>query len=177
MDDYITTQPSSFRSTQSNYMCKKELEANEYLNFVQSDDQFIQLPQLESPSLQSIKRPISSIYENNQEDNQIKRRNINNNNNNSNDYGTDVNKVRDWRALDNFVASQLSQEEEIQCLGERFSSTFEENHDSDLNFMFSQGSREEDGGGEGGKGAKSNGFMSSTSSDHFDIGVCIFDNL
>nr|GEY93693.1 NAC domain-containing protein 37-like [Tanacetum cinerariifolium] len=55
-----------------------------------------------------------------------------------------LSKKRDWRALDKFVASQLSHEEEIQCI-EGFSSSLEENHNSDLNFMLMQRGIEEGG--------------------------------
>ncbi|KAK9062057.1 hypothetical protein SSX86_019242 [Deinandra increscens subsp. villosa] len=157
MDNYTTIQPSNIHLTES-IMCKQELEASQNLNFVQCDE-FIQLPHLESPPLQSLKRPAtSSMYEHDiQEDNNlIKKRN--------------TNEVRDWRDLDKFVASQLSQEEEIRCVGEGFSTNFEENIDSaSLNHMFYQGG----GGGE----RKMNGLLSSTSSDHFDVGICIFDKL
>ncbi|KAJ0468514.1 putative transcription factor NAM family [Helianthus annuus] len=167
MDDYTTIQPSSLPLT-STFMCKQELEASENLNFVHCD-QFIQLPQLESPSLQSIKRPISSMYGHDQEDVQIRKRNINNIKNND--------EVRDWRDLDKFVASQLSQEEEIQCVGEGFSGNFQENidHSAGLSHMFYQGGPEEYGGCDG--SGKLNGLLSSTSSDHFDVGICIFDKL
>ncbi|XP_024958993.1 NAC domain-containing protein 37-like [Cynara cardunculus var. scolymus] len=170
IDDYITTPlSSSFLSTQSFMMCKQELEAAENLNFVQYDhDQSKQLPHLESPSLQSIKRPIiSSISEQDQEYiNQIGGRNARYNNN-------EMNKVRDWRDLDKFVASQLSQDPEIKCMGEGVSMSFAENHDSDLSYMFLQcGSEEDDDGG-----GKLTGFLTSTRSDHFDIESYIYDNL
>ncbi|KAK1410468.1 hypothetical protein QVD17_37005 [Tagetes erecta] len=144
MDDYTTIPPSNLHMTQS-FMCKQELEAAESSNFVHCD-QFIQLPQLESPPLQSSKRPISAImYKHDQENNQISKRNYSNNISKSNE-------VRDWRDLDKFVASQLSQEEE---------------NINGLNHMFYQG---DDGGG------YVNGLLSSTSSDHFDVGICIFDD-
>ncbi|XP_076955441.1 NAC domain-containing protein 37-like [Bidens hawaiensis] len=166
MEDYNTTvQPSNTRLTES-FMCKQELEAAENSNFVHRD-QFIQLPQLESPSIQSIKRPLSSMYGHNQEDNQIRKRNTNN-------IIKSNEEVRDWRDLDKFVASQLSQEEETRtCVGDQgFSANFEENmHDNSggLSHMFYQGGCDRD--------EKLNGFMSSTSSDHFDVGICIFDDL
>ncbi|MFS8010417.1 putative transcription factor NAM family [Helianthus anomalus] len=167
MDDYTTIQPSNLPLT-STFMCKQELEASENLNFVHCD-QFIQLPQLESPSLQSIKRPISSMYGHDQEDVQIRKRNTNNIKNND--------EVRDWRDLDKFVASQLSQEEEIRCVGEGFPANLEENidHSAGLSHMFYQGGREEYGGCD--DSGKLNGLLGSTSSDHFDVGICIFDKL
>nr|BAE20090.1 NAC-domain protein Ze567 [Zinnia elegans] len=170
MDDYTTIQPSNIPLT-SSFMCKQELEASENLNFIHCD-QFIQLPHLESPSLQSIKRPISSIlYEHDQqEDDQITKRITNN--------VRSKDEVRDWRDLDKFVASQLSQEEEIRCVEEGFSTNFQENidHSTSLSHMFNyQDGIEEYSGCD--KGGKLNGFLSSTSSDHFDVGICIFDKL
>ncbi|KAI3794270.1 hypothetical protein L1987_36899 [Smallanthus sonchifolius] len=164
MDDYTTIQPSNMRLTES-FMCKQELEAAENLNNFVHCDQFIQLPQLESAPLQSTKRPISSMYKHGQEDDQIRKRNSNNIKSN------DVNEVRDWRDLDKFVASQLSQDEEVRCVGELgFSTNFEENIDSGgLDHMFYQG-----GNSGGGREGKLNGL---TSSDHFDVGICIFDRL
>ncbi|CAH1439635.1 unnamed protein product [Lactuca virosa] len=171
MDNCITNQPSNFLLTQS-FMCKQELEAAENLNFGHCD-QFMELPQLEIPSILSMKRPISLISEHNQEDDQNIGRNTNNNDNN------DTNEVRDWRDLDKFVASQLSQEENIRCVGEGFSASLEGNNGSDLNFSFLQGDTEDGGGGGSGGGIrrKLNGLLGSTSSDHFDIGICIFDKL
>lgn len=162
--DYITSQPSSSRFSQS-FMCKQESEAAESLNFVHCD-QFVQLPQLESPSLPSIKRPSSislvSSYENNdQEDDLSRRRNINNNNGNSNK--NNANKVTDWRALDKFVASQLSQEDRYG-LGDGLSSVFKGKDNSDLAYMFMEGGREEE-----------EDVLTSTNQDHCDIGICIFD--
>ncbi|GFY87993.1 vascular related NAC-domain protein 1 [Actinidia rufa] len=97
--EYISRQPQNFLA--NSFLCKQEIEA-ENLNFFHSD-QFVELPQLESPSMPQIKRPSSSISlisENNEEDEQI--RGLNNNQ-----------KVTDWRALDKFVASQLSQEDKF----------------------------------------------------------------
>ncbi|KAI3722851.1 hypothetical protein L2E82_33993 [Cichorium intybus] len=173
MDDCITTQPSNFLPTQS-FMCKQELEAAEKLNHVHCD-QFMEFLHLEIPSLLSTKRPISLTSEHNQEDDQVTGRNNNNNNNFSNN---DTNEMKDWRDLDKFVASQLSQEENIICVGESFSSRFDGDQGSDLNFMFLQGGTR-NGGGDDSRGGigKLNGLLGSTSSDNFDIGICIFDKL
>ncbi|KAI3665396.1 hypothetical protein L6452_44020 [Arctium lappa] len=178
--DYITNQPPSSLFSQS-FMCKQEFEAAENLNFVHCD-QFVQLPQLESPSLPSIKRPASislvskSSENNDQEDDLVGSggiRNINNNNNKKNKGN--ANKVTDWRALDKFVASQLSQEDRYG-VEEGLSSSFEGKEHSDLTYMFMEGGREEDGGGGGGSsGGKLNGFLSSINQDHCDVGICIFD--
>ncbi|KAI3712841.1 hypothetical protein L1987_71408 [Smallanthus sonchifolius] len=148
--DYITSQPSGSIISQS-FLCKQELEATENLNFVHFD-QFVQLPELESPSLPSIKMPssISLVSSSDQED--------------------DItNKVTDWRTLDKFVASQLSQEDQFG-VGEGLSSRFEGNENPDLSYMFIEGGKGEEKGG-----GKMNGFLSSTNQEHCDIGMCIFD--
>ncbi|MBA0590398.1 hypothetical protein Gorai_019104, partial [Gossypium raimondii] len=103
--DYLSRQPQNLLPP--SYLCKQETEA-ENLNFVHSD-QFVQLPQLESPSLPLIKKPtsISLVPENNinnntnhkEEEDHLLKIMCNNNNNE---------KVTDWRTLDKFVASQLS---------------------------------------------------------------------
>nr|UBT01661.1 NAC transcription factor 57 [Litchi chinensis] len=113
-------QPQGFLS--QNLLCKQEIEADN-LSFMQSD-QYLQLPQLESPSLPLLKRPISSISltsENNEElveDHQQQNRKT------SNNTATTTTKkaVTDWRALDKFVASQLSQEEGDSSFGGHSSS-------------------------------------------------------
>ncbi|XP_059643802.1 NAC domain-containing protein 37-like [Cornus florida] len=152
--DYVTRQPQNFLA--QSYMCKQEIEADN-LNFMHSSDQFIQLPQLESPSLPLIKRPSSSISllsENNEEEEQIIR-GCNNSSTNK--------KVTDWRALDKFVASQLSQEDRYEDEGV---SSFGMHNDSDTApLLFLQSGREE--------GIKLNGFLSS--SPDRDIGICIFN--
>lgn len=142
--DYISRQPQNFLAHNS-FMCKQEAEA-ENLNYLQSD-QFVQLPQLESPSLPLLKRPPSSISllsENNNEEDDQHIRGCNN-----------KDKVTDWRALDKFVASQLSQEERYEC----------DNHNSDLALLLMQNSRDEE--------SKLNAFLSSSSD--CDIGICVFE--
>lgn len=106
-------------------MCKQEIEA-ENLSFLQAADQYLQLPQLESPSLPILKRPssISLTSENSAEEEQNRVNNINNNCNNANK------KVTDWRALDKFVASQLSQED--RCEGESSFGAHDDNSDMAL---------------------------------------------
>lgn len=147
--DFITRQPQNFLA--QNFLCKQEIEADN-LSFMQSE-QFVQLPQLESPSLPLIKRPssISPISDNNEEEEQINR-GYNNNN-----------KVTDWRALDKFVASQLSQEDRFEGDGE---SSFGQHHDSDMSLLLLQSSRDDEGN-------KLNGFLNSSSD--CDIGICIFE--
>ncbi|XP_061345654.1 NAC domain-containing protein 37-like [Gastrolobium bilobum] len=146
--DILSRQPQSFLA--QSFMCKQEIEADN-MSFM-NQDQFVQLPQLESPSLPLLKRPntVSLIPDNNEDDNQNK---LSNNN---------TEKVTDWRALDKFVASQLSQEDmhETNAL-----SSFETNTSSDMALFLLQSSRDE--------GNKLSPFLS-TSSD-CDIGICVFE--
>ncbi|KAL5752526.1 hypothetical protein ACOSQ2_023033 [Xanthoceras sorbifolium] len=107
--EYMSRQPQGFLA--QNLLCKQETEADN-LSFMQSD-QYLQLPQLESPSLPLLKRPISSISltsENNNEELLVEdQQQQQNGGRNSNK------KVTDWRALDKFVASQLSQDPDRSC--------------------------------------------------------------
>ncbi|XP_012065502.1 NAC domain-containing protein 37 isoform X2 [Jatropha curcas] len=159
--DYISRQPQNFLA--QNFLCKQEIEADN-LSFMHSDS-FVQLPQLESPSLPLIKRPssVSLITENNNN------RNNNNNTNNEEEDRTRECKnktVTDWRALDKFVASQLSQEDRYD--GDNVVSSFGEgNGDFDTSLLLLQSSSGRD------EGNKFNGFLSSSSD--CDIGICIFE--
>ncbi|XP_004512121.1 NAC domain-containing protein 37 [Cicer arietinum] len=174
--DLISRQPQSFLA-QSFNMCKQEIEAennnnNNSLISCMHADQFIQLPQLESPSLPLVKRPsiVSLVSENNDDNNDddqkrllllsnnnvttITTTNNNNNNNNNNNQVT-----TDWRALDKFVASQLSHEDEGVL------SSFGTNillPNSDMALMLMQGSRDE-----------GNKFLNASSD--CDIGICVFE--
>ncbi|KAM1062655.1 hypothetical protein ACFX1T_026921 [Malus domestica] len=153
----ISRQPQSFLS--QNFMCKQETEADS-LNFLHSDP-FVQLPQLESPSLPLIKRPSSTslISENNIEiEDQQSIRGCN-----------DAKKVTDWRALDKFVASQLSQEERYEGDG---GASFGANDESDMALLLLQSSSARDEDDQ--LGNKLNGFLNSTTD--CDIGICIFEN-
>ncbi|GAV75885.1 NAM domain-containing protein [Cephalotus follicularis] len=136
--DFISRQPQ-------NLMCKQEIEADN-LNYMHSD-QFVQLPQLESPSMPFIKGPssLSLVSENNEE----------------NEQSRATRKVTDWRDLDKFVASQLSQEDRYQE-GE---SSFGAESNSDLALLLLQSGKEE--------GNKFNEFLNSSSD--CDIGICIFE--
>ncbi|XP_057970612.1 NAC domain-containing protein 37 [Malania oleifera] len=174
--DYISRPPSQ-NFLANSFLCKQEIEADN-INYVQSDH-FVQLPQLESPSLPLIKRPSSSvslISENNNNEEVVEQ--INNNNNNNNNRGgclmnNNSEKVTDWRALDKFVASQLSQDQERCDQRDNningVSSSFGVHHSSDMAdmLMLLQSSR-----GEG--SSRLNGFLSASSSD-CDFGICIFD--
>ncbi|RVX16616.1 NAC domain-containing protein 37 [Vitis vinifera] len=106
---------------------------------------------LESPSLPLMKRPssVSLISENNEEEDQT--RGCNN-----------AEKVTDWRALDKFVASQLSQEDRYEGDGV---SSFGAHHNSDMALLLLQSSRDE--------ANKLNGFLNSSSD--CDIGICVFE--
>ncbi|KAH7519945.1 hypothetical protein FEM48_Zijuj08G0091200 [Ziziphus jujuba var. spinosa] len=170
--DYISRQPQNILP--QNFLCKQEIEADN-LSFMQSDS-FVQLPQLESPSLPLIKRPSNSsmslISENNEDQDEQNRspaggrgcKNNNNNNTNNNEK-----KVTDWRALDKFVASQLSQDQErFEGDGE---SSFGPHRDSDLALLLLQTS-----GGTGSvrdEGNKLSGFLNPSSD--CDFGICIFE--
>lgn len=172
--EYITRQPPPPNFMAQNLLCKQEMELaeNNNLNFSYSNsDQFVQLPQLESPTLPLIKRPISSmslVSENsNQEDDE---QTINKRCSTIN--STSQNVTGDWRALDKFVASQLShdnheQESRYEADHGLLSSFEEEAHNySDLGMLLLLSERTE--------GPKLNEILSS-SSDDFDTGVCIFD--
>ncbi|MCD9643266.1 hypothetical protein HAX54_030586 [Datura stramonium] len=148
--------PQNFMS--QNSLCKQEIEAdtNNKLIFLHSD-KFFQLPQLESPIMPIMKRPISSVSvlvsENNDE--QItKRCKINKNVND---------RVTDWRALDKFVASQLSHDD----IHDDGVSNYEPHNGSDLGMLLLQSGREE--------GPKLDDLLSS--SCNRDTGICIFDKL
>ena len=86
--ELISRQSQSFVA--QNFMCKQELEADNLSCMLQ--DPFVQLPQLESPSLPLVKRPSTvSLVSDNNEDEDIQNRLLSNNNN--------TKKVTtDWRA-------------------------------------------------------------------------------
>ena len=153
--DYISRQPQNFLP--QNLFCKQETEADN-LNFFHSDH-FVQLPQLESPSLPLIKRPnsISLISENTNYEEEEQNRIICNN----------TKKVTDWRALDKFVASQLSQEDRYDSEGVSSFDTNNNNHNSsDMELLLLHRSSREEGN-------KFSEFLNSSSD--CDIGICIID--
>ncbi|KAI4314773.1 hypothetical protein L6164_027649 [Bauhinia variegata] len=146
--DFITRQPQSFLP--QNLLCKHEIEMDN-TSFMHSD-QFVKLPQLQSPSLPLIKKPssVSLISDNNQENEQ-------------NRLSNTSKKVTDWRALDKFVASQLSHEVRHELDGVP---NFESHNSSDMAaLLLLQNSREEV--------SKLSPFLN-TSSD-CDIGICVFE--
>lgn len=147
--EYIPRQPPIGNFMSQNLLCKQEIEANNNssFNFLHSD-QFVQLPQLESPSLPLMKRP-SSMSLISEDDQQITKRSKIDKNVND--------RVTDWRALDKFVAYQLSHDDGV--------SSYEPHNGSDLGMLLLQNGREE--------GPKLDDLLSSTSNR--DIGICIFD--
>ncbi|GAB4847510.1 hypothetical protein Ancab_026569 [Ancistrocladus abbreviatus] len=165
-DHYVQKhQPQSFLPP--NRQCKQELESDA-ANFIHTDH-FVQLPQLESPSLPLLKSPLTSISD------LISDQSNNNNNTDYHQEDQDQNKgqekVTDWRALDKFVASQLmSQDNESDRQG--VSAGFGGDDDSynsemaALLLLQSEGSRDEDN--------KLSGLLMSSNTDS-DIGICIFD--
>ncbi|TKY70462.1 NAC domain-containing protein 37 [Spatholobus suberectus] len=147
--DLISRQSQSFLA--QNFMCKQEIEADNLSCMHQ--DPFVQLPQLESPSLPLVKRPSTvSLVSDNNEDEDIQNRLSNNN----------TKKVTDWRALDKFVASQLSQEDRHDTNG---LSSFEPHDNHDMALLLLQSSRDE--------GNKLSPFL--TTSSDCDIGICVFE--
>ncbi|KAG8383754.1 hypothetical protein BUALT_Bualt04G0046700 [Buddleja alternifolia] len=150
--DYITRQPSNLTT-----MCKQETEP---AVVEQSTDQFVQLPQLESPSLPPIKRPAAaSILShatgmiNNDYDNDKCIRGSKSNGKNK--------VTTDWRDLDKFVASQLSHGDGYQ--GNDVGSSFDSEY-SDLGFLLLQNVREEEGPN-----------LNELSTSDADIGISIFN--
>ncbi|GMH14905.1 hypothetical protein Nepgr_016746 [Nepenthes gracilis] len=154
-----------------NFPCKQEIESDA-LNFLRSD-RFVQLPQLESPSPPLLKRSTNSISLMSDHSN-------NDNNNNDDDQEDDqdqnnkgcMEKVTDWRALDKFVASQLSQDvngsgdgihQAVSGFGEK-----EEDNKSEMETPLLQSGRDDEE-----ENNKSNWFLMSDS----DIGICIFERL
>ncbi|KAE8701271.1 NAC domain-containing protein 76 [Hibiscus syriacus] len=158
--------PMEYMSRQSQSvlpLCKQETrEADNLNNFVYSD-QFIELPQLESPSLPLMNKPssISLVSQNNninyEEEEDDQKRMFNN-----------TKKVTDWRALDKFVASQLSHEDRYNNQQGASISSFDANNcsNSDMASLWLQSSRKE--------GNTLRELLSSSSSDR-DIGICIFE--
>ncbi|XP_038978223.1 NAC domain-containing protein 37-like isoform X2 [Phoenix dactylifera] len=141
--EYLQRQPESL-------LCKQETELDP-LNLLHSN-QFLQLPQLESPSLPLPKPPsLLSVAAENEDEEPTRGCNA-------------IEKVTDWRALDKFVASQLSQEDGFSA--ERVVSDFGVDDDSDMALLLLQSGREEVG--------KLNGFLSSGGPD-CDVGICVFE--
>ncbi|PRQ47439.1 putative transcription factor NAM family [Rosa chinensis] len=173
--DFISRHPQreaqSFLAAQS-FLCKQEItaEADNLNSTFMPSDHFVQLPQLESPSLPLIKRPNSSMSlisssENNVEDDVelINNRGCSSNIINANKAAA----VTDWRDLDKFVASQLSQEDKYNELGDHGEYSSFGVHDHDDSDMAALLLLQRDDGN------KLNGFLSSSSD--CDLGICIFE--
>ncbi|KAL5557585.1 hypothetical protein UlMin_039821 [Ulmus minor] len=158
--EYMSRQQPNFLA--QNFLCKQEIEGDSLSTLIHQPEHFVQLPQLESPSLSLIKRPspmslASEINNNIEEDDRNKRCN--------NNVSSGKKVVTDWRALDKFVASQLSQEDRYEGDGE---SSFGLPQDPDMEaLLMLQGSSSRDDGN------KFNGFLNSSSD--CDIGICIFE--
>lgn len=165
----------------NNIICKQEMEQAENVKFIQYNDPFVQLPQLESPSLPLMKRSssISLVSEcNEEEDPPIKRRyNNNNNNNNINS------KVTDWRALDKFVASQLSQGDAFEGEGDSSFGVQNNNNNNNNNVIINNNNNNHINSADMAILLMQNrgedeenlykGFLSSNSES--DFGICIFE--
>lgn len=140
------------------FLCKQEIEADN-LNLFQHSEKFLQpLPQLESPSLPLLKRPtMVSIGSVEKEDEEQTAGGCNSSSN--------TEKVTDWRALDKFVASQLSQGERCDE-GER-GSNLVVHQKMDMSLLLPQSRSREEGD------MISIGCLSS--GPDCDIGICIFE--
>ncbi|XP_004509344.1 NAC domain-containing protein 37 [Cicer arietinum] len=142
--DLIIRQPQ--RISAQNFLYKQEIEpeANNLAFMMHSDQLLVPLPQLESPSLQSKRQNSMSI--------------ISENNNNDDSLYSKIKskeKVTDWRDLDKFVASQLSQEDRCH-----------DHTSSDMALLLLQSSRNEE----------ENKFSSFfTTSPDCDFGICVFE--
>ncbi|XP_038982599.1 NAC domain-containing protein 37-like isoform X2 [Phoenix dactylifera] len=142
--EYLQMQPKTL-------LCKQETERDR-LNLLHSK-QLFQLPQLESPPLPLVKQPspLSTAMENEDEE-QTRGCNA-------------IEKVTDWRALDKFVASQLSQEDRFSA--QQVVSDFGVDSDpEDIALLLLQSGREEVG--------KMNGLLTSGGPE-CDIGICVFE--
>ncbi|CAL0314470.1 unnamed protein product [Lupinus luteus] len=124
-------------------LCKQEIEAAENMScmYLHHADQFVELPQLESPSFPFAKRPSTVSLEEYHDQNKTKE------------------VTADWRDLDKFVASQLSQDH-------RELSSFENHTSSDMALFLLQNSRVDEEN-------KLNPFLNTISD--CDIGICVFE--
>ncbi|KAI3978917.1 hypothetical protein MKX01_016092 [Papaver californicum] len=110
-------------SKQQNYICKQEIHEVVNLN---SDSNFVELlPQLEIPSMPLVKKhpltsflssrcpiePVAIIVIDEDHEDDTTRITVCDNNNHNKMKHSSTEKVTDWRALDKFVASQLSHED------------------------------------------------------------------
>lgn len=147
-------QPQRNNISAQNLLYKKETDADN-LSFMHAE-QLMQLPQLESPSMPLVKKQTSvSLISDNINNDDVSQKELSN-----------TKRVTDWRALDKFVASQLSHEIEERHEIEGVSSFAAHHHTgSDMALLLLQNSNERN---------KFNPFLSAGSSD-CDIGICVFE--
>ncbi|CAJ1942395.1 unnamed protein product [Sphenostylis stenocarpa] len=152
--DRMLRQPQGNNISAQNFLYKQEIEADN-LSFMHAEQLVhVQLPQLESPSMPLVKKQTSVSL-------------ISDNINNEDDYQkglSNTKKVTDWRALDKFVASQLSQEERHET---EAVTSFATHTSSEMAFLLHQNTRENEKN-------KFNPFLNTSSSD-CDIGICVFE--
>ncbi|XP_009411440.2 NAC domain-containing protein 37 [Musa acuminata AAA Group] len=131
--------------------CKQETEFEEL--HLLHPSQFVQLPQLESPSLPLVSQPRSKMTVLEKEDEQQQQQA---------GMSSGMGSVTDWRALDKFVASQLSHEGG-SFVSEQVVSDFGVDNDSEMALLLLQSERE-----------GFNEFIGSGEPD-CDKGICIFE--
>ncbi|KAF8100125.1 hypothetical protein N665_0230s0012 [Sinapis alba] len=173
--EYISNQQHDIFS--NGFTCKQELEGMvDDLNYMHSYHQFIQLPQLQSPSLPVMKRPtssmsISSADNNNNymitsldDDEASFESVISKENKRKKNKKKQVTMTGDWRELDKFVASQLMS----QDLGTSDLLGYHKNHeDMEMDSSLMLNEREEE-----------NRFVSEllNSNKDYDIGIAYLMN-
>nr|CAD1844572.1 unnamed protein product [Ananas comosus var. bracteatus] len=143
---------------QADLLCKQETELDN-ANVLQSNH-FVQLPQLESPSIPLVKWPslLSSVAAvENDDDEQTRGCHV-------------AEKVTDWRALDKFVAAQLSPED--QFAADQVVSGYGVDQESEMALLLLQGGC--DINEAAAAAGKLSGFLSSSGSE-CDIGICVFE--
>ncbi|XP_019422743.1 PREDICTED: NAC domain-containing protein 37-like [Lupinus angustifolius] len=146
---FMSRNPQSFIA--QNLLCKQETEAAENMSCMHLHhhaDQFVELPQLESPSFPFSKRPCTVSLEEYDDQNKTKK------------------VTADWRDLDKFVASQLSQEDHRNETDHGDLSSFENHTSSDMALLLLQNSRVDEEN-------KLNPFLNIISD--CDIGICVFE--
>lgn len=162
-------QPQRFSAAQ-NFLYKQEEiieEGNNNLSFMHAEQQLVQLPHLESPSLplakkqSSVVSPISDNINNNEDDDNPQKGLSN----------TTKKVTTDWRALDKFVASQLSQEERHEIEGVSSFATHHTTTSSDMALLLLQNNSRENE-----RNNKFNPFFNTSSTiSGSDIGICVFE--
>ncbi|KAG4401713.1 hypothetical protein AAZX31_02G047800 [Glycine max] len=163
-------QPQRFSAAQ-NFLYKQEEiieEGNNNLSFMHAEQHLVQLPQLESPSLPLAKKQssvmslISENIINNEDIDNISQKGLSHN--------TAKKVTTDWRALDKFVASQLSQEERHEFIGVSSFATHHTTTSSDMALLLLQNNSRENE-----RNYKFNPFLNTSSTSDCDIGICVFE--